>query len=138
MEKSSKTVPLRNSSKTENTPYMTYPDPLHNTQFTYNFANIDKLSSTLSIPWEWQNDLPSDHSTTYIRFTWDLATMWVSLLLKKKSEYLTMIQAWKDSKTHNLNEVNKLLWKTSTHLLYHPKRLCFSHQTGDHAGALWF
>ena len=87
------------------------PRSHHDAQFTYNFTNIDDLSSPLGIPWECQKDLLFNFSTTYIGFTWNLATMQVSLLPNKKLKYLTMIQTWKDTETHSLNEVEKLYGK---------------------------
>ena len=87
------------------------PRSPHNAQLTYNFANIDHLLSLLGIPWEQQKDLPFDCLTTYIRFTWDLATMEVSLSPQKKSKYLNAIQAWNISKTHSLDNVEKLYRK---------------------------
>ena len=55
--------------------------------------------------------MPFACSTTYISFVWDLATMWVSLPLKKKTKYLATIQDWTDLKTHVLNNVEKLYGK---------------------------
>lgn len=87
------------------------PRSRHDAQFTYNFTDIDNLSSLLSIPWEHQKDLPFNFSMTYIGFTWSLATMQVSLLPNKKLKYFTVIQTWKDTETHSLNEVKKLYRK---------------------------
>lgn len=87
------------------------PRSSHDEKYTYNFADIDNLSSPLGIPWEREKDLPFARSTTYIGFEWDLATMRVSLPAKKKTKYLATIQEWTASKTHTLNEVEKLYGK---------------------------
>ena len=87
------------------------PRSAHDEQYTYNFADIDNLSSPLGIPWEREKDMPFARSTTYIGFVWDLATMRVSLPSKKKTKYLAAIQDWTDSKTHVLNDVEKLYGK---------------------------
>lgn len=54
--------PLHNLSKSS-------PRSHHDAQFTYNFTNINDLSSLLGIPLEHQKDLPFNFSMTYIGFT---------------------------------------------------------------------
>lgn len=87
------------------------PRSSHNKTYSYNFANINNLSLQLGIPWEQEKDMPFAHSTTYIGFKWNLATMQISLPAKKKTKYLATIQDWTSSKTHTLNKVEKLYGK---------------------------
>lgn len=80
-------------------------------EYAYNFADIDKVSEKLGIPWEVSKDVPFGFQVTYIRFDWDLQTRSVVLGLRKKEKYIAAILEWQSHKTHQLNDVERLYGK---------------------------
>lgn len=79
--------------------------------FTYNFEDIDRLSSSLGIPWEKYKDLPFASSSSYIGFQWNLDSLTVSLSTKKSSKYIICIEEWLLHPNHTLSDVQKLYGK---------------------------
>jgi len=79
--------------------------------FTYCFADIDKLSKILGIPWEPAKDIFFSSRAPFIGFLWDLATRTVSIPESKKKKYLAAIQEWEARSTHTLLEVQQLYGK---------------------------
>jgi hypothetical protein len=84
------------------------PRSIKDSQYTYNFDDIDRLSSTLGIPWERSKDLPFASSTSYIGFLWDSESRTVSLSPKKRLKYSLSIDKWLLCPKHSLNDVQKL------------------------------
>jgi hypothetical protein len=84
------------------------PRSPHDALFTYAMQDIDDISAQLGIPWELEKDAPFASSFTFIGLTWNLATRSVSLPDTKKQKYGEAIKAWNSSRTHTLNEVEKL------------------------------
>ena len=80
-------------------------------KFTYNFDDINKISDALGIPWEASKDVNFTSSVTYLGFVWDLTTRTVTLSEPKRAKYLLAIMDWQKSRTHSLNEVQKLYGK---------------------------
>ena len=76
--------------------------------YTYNFDDIDRLSSVLGIPWEKSKDLPFASSSSYIGLVWDLEMLSVSLSQEKRLKYSLSIDEWSLRAKHNLNDVQKL------------------------------
>ena len=87
------------------------PRSVTDAQFTYNFDDIDKVSSQLGIPWDCSKDQPFSNSSTYIGFDWDLSSLWVSLSSAKKEKYSRAILEWNARSSHVLNDVEKLYGK---------------------------
>jgi hypothetical protein len=87
------------------------PRSAEDLRFTYNFDDIDVISTRLGIPWDRTKDQHFGHTTTYIGFTWDLATLRVSLGPSKKAKYSHAIAEWTARPTHVLNDVEKLYGK---------------------------
>ena len=77
-------------------------------KYTYNFEDIDALSHQLGIPWESSKDVPFSTSVPYLGLIWDLELRVVTLSESKRSKYLLAIKEWNKSRTHSLNEVQKL------------------------------
>ena len=77
-------------------------------KYTYNFEDINALSCQLRIPWEASKDIPFSTSVTYLGLVWDLGLRVVTLSESKCSKYLLAINEWSKSRTHSLNEVQKL------------------------------
>jgi hypothetical protein len=84
------------------------PRSIEDSRYAYNFDDIDRLSSTLGIPWERSKDLPFASSTSYIGFLWDLESRTVSLSPKKRLKYSLSIDEWLLRPKHSLNDVQKL------------------------------
>jgi hypothetical protein len=78
------------------------------TEFSYNFDDIDHLSAELGIPWEASKDIPFSSTAVYIGLTWDLAEDAVSLPEEKRFKYLASIAEWVARKAHTLEDVQKL------------------------------
>ncbi|KIK80559.1 hypothetical protein PAXRUDRAFT_158357 [Paxillus rubicundulus Ve08.2h10] len=87
------------------------PRSEHDKSFTYDLSDIDRLSSTLGIPWETSKDQPFNHSTMYIGFSWDLKARTVALSPEKVDKYLRAIHAWHKYPTHCLQDVQELYGK---------------------------
>ena len=79
--------------------------------YTYNFDDIDRISSALGIPWEISKDMPFASSTIYIGLLWDLDSRTVSLTQKKSLKYILSIEEWHLRPKHVLNDVQKLYGK---------------------------
>ncbi|GLB43995.1 putative tyrosine recombinase [Lyophyllum shimeji] len=81
------------------------------TTYTYSSADIDAISQTLGIPWEASKTIEFSFSVQYLGFVWDLQERTVSVPEGKKAKYLQAITEWKSSKTHSLDEVQRLYGK---------------------------
>lgn len=86
----------------------TSPRSSHDASFSYAFQDIDHISTKLGIPWEREKDTPFSHIFTFIGLTWNLRTKTVSLPEQKKQKYLNALRDWQSSKTHTLNEAEKI------------------------------
>lgn len=87
------------------------PRSEHDSLFSYSFADIDRISAPLGIPWEASKDQPFSSRVDYIGFTWDLETRTVSLSEKKVAKYLQAINEWRARATHTREDVEKLYGK---------------------------
>lgn len=90
-----KNLPQRNSGQTH----------------AYDMGDIDSISEFLGIPWQVSKDLPFASSTTFIGLNWDLKEKTVSLPENKILKYRSAITKWRTSRTHNLEELQKLYGK---------------------------
>jgi hypothetical protein len=77
-------------------------------EFTYGMGDIDRISSELGIPWEASKDIPFGVEVPFIGLQWNLETRMVLLPEAKKTKYIKAIQAWESSRTHILEETQKL------------------------------
>lgn len=84
---------------------------LDGTIFPYDFADINKVTDPLGIPWEMTKDVPFNHVVPFIGFSWNLVEKKVSLPEPKKEKYLRAIFEWKQQPTHTLEETRKLYGK---------------------------
>ena len=80
-------------------------------RFTYNIADINKISESLGIPWETSKDQPFAPSTTYIGFVWDLEQRTVTLSPSKSDKYINEIEVWLARRAHTLKHVQELYGK---------------------------
>ena len=80
-------------------------------QYMYCLEDIDRLSTTLGIPWEISKDCPFSFTPTYIGFVWDLSRLTVALSPSKQEKYLQAVLSWCEKATHNLQEVQSLYRK---------------------------
>ena len=88
--------------------------------FTYDLSDVDRISEELGIPWERSKDVGFNESFPFIGFIWDIRKKTVSLRPEKKEKYLQAIEEWKQSRSHNLEEVQKLYGKLLHATLAHP------------------
>jgi hypothetical protein len=89
---------------------------VYDKDFTYSFSDINEISRELGIPWQMEKDIPFTHKFPFTGFLWDLERYTVSIPEKKKHKYLDAITLWSISRTHTLEEVQKLygkLWHVS-------------------------
>ena len=77
-------------------------------EFTYADADIDELSSHLSIKWQSSKSIPFGEEVPYLGFRWNLRTQVVYLPEEKKVKYLAAIAEWRCRRTHNLIETQQL------------------------------
>ena len=84
------------------------PRPSEDTDFTYNMSDIDNISQELGIPWETSKDIPFSSTPLFIGFIWDLDRCTVQLSEPKRMKYITAIDNWSLSRTHVLEDVQKL------------------------------
>lgn len=87
------------------------PRAEHDSLFSYSFADIDRISAPLGIPWEPSKDQPFASKVDYIGFTWNLDTRTVSLSQKKIEKYLQAIDHWGTRAAHTQEDVEKLYGK---------------------------
>ena len=87
------------------------PRPAADREFAYADADIDKLSIYLGIRWEASKSIPFGEEVSYLGFRWDLRTRVVHLPNEKKARYLAVIGEWKEKRTHDLIETQRLYGK---------------------------
>ncbi|TFY59650.1 hypothetical protein EVJ58_g5647, partial [Rhodofomes roseus] len=80
-------------------------------RFSSCMANIDSISAQLGIPWQTEKDTPFAATFVFTGFVWDLENKTVSLPRAKAEKYLGAISVWQQSRTHTLDEVQKLYGK---------------------------
>jgi len=88
--------------------------------YTYDLSDVDRISDQLGIPWERSKDVNFSSSFPFIGFTWDIEKKTVALRAEKKDKYLLAIKEWKKSRTHTLEEVQKLYGKLLHATLAYP------------------
>ena len=87
------------------------PRPATDQEFAYADADIDKLSTHLSIRWEASKSIPFGEEVRYLGFRWDLRARVVHLPDEKKARYLAVISEWGKKRTHDLIETQRLYGK---------------------------
>jgi hypothetical protein len=87
------------------------PRSAHDGLFTYNLSDVDRISDALGYPWELSKDVPFANKVPFTGFIWDLTQKTVALDSKKQEKYLLAIDTWHTSRTHTLEEVQKLCGK---------------------------
>jgi len=88
--------------------------------YTYDLSDVDHISDQLGIPWEHSKDIGFSSSFPFIGFTWDIEKKSVALRTEKREKYLLAIKEWRETRTHTLEEVQKLYGKLSHATLAHP------------------
>ena len=83
----------------------------HDSNFTYNFDDINAISQELGIPWERAKDHLFSPSAPYWGFEWNAQLKQVSMGEGKKKKYIDAIHEWMLQETHTLYEVQKLYGK---------------------------
>ena len=94
---------------------------LDDTQYAYDFRDIDSISHPLGIPWEKSKDTPFSHKPVYLGFEWDLQRKTVCLTEHKRQKYSSAILQWLRSPCHPLSDVEKLHGKLSHATLVIPE-----------------
>lgn len=84
------------------------PRSAHDATFSYAFQDIDEISHRLGIPWEREKDSPFAPTFTFIGLAWSLISRSVTLPLPKRQKYQRAIEEWECTKTHTLNDAQKL------------------------------
>lgn len=79
--------------------------------FTYSFTDINDLSSRLGIPWQEEKDHPFSSEFPFTGFSWNLETKVVAIPPLKAAKYLRAIEDWRRTRTHTLEDVQKLYGK---------------------------
>jgi hypothetical protein len=79
--------------------------------FSSSFAEIDRASSPLGIPWESTKDSPFAFTVVYIGLFWSLPALTVELAETKKDKYRAAITNWHSRETHVLLDVQQLYGK---------------------------
>ena len=87
------------------------PRSEHDSLFSYSFADIDRVSAPLGIPWEPSKDQPFASKVDYIGFTWDLEARTVALSQRKVDKYTQAIDCWLMRPTHTREDIEKLYGK---------------------------
>ena len=92
-------------------PIKTFPQQNPNQTHAYDIQDIDDISKFLGIPWQISKDIPFATTTTFIGLEWDLKNKTVSLPEKKIQKYRKAITEWQTTRTHDLQELQKLYGK---------------------------
>jgi hypothetical protein len=80
-------------------------------KFSYNMADIDRISEPLGVIWKLVKDSPFGPSAKYDGFKWDLKKYEVSVPKEKREKYLEDLTKWEERKTHTLEDVHSLYGK---------------------------
>ena len=87
------------------------PRPAADQKFAYADTDIDELSIRLGIRWEASKSVPFGEEVPYLGFLWDLRSRVVHLPDEKKTRYLAVIGEWKEKRTHDLIETQRIYGK---------------------------
>lgn len=87
------------------------PRAIIDEKFTFAFADIDRVSQPLGIPWEPSKDTAFAYEALFLGLLWGLPKLSVELSPAKKGKYLAAIEEWRSQKTHVLLDVQKLYGK---------------------------
>ncbi|TFY58125.1 hypothetical protein EVJ58_g6607 [Rhodofomes roseus] len=79
--------------------------------FSSCLADIDAISAELGIPWQKEKDVPFATTFVFTGLLWDLDAKTVAIPRAKADKYRTAIATWRTSRTHVLEEVQKLYGK---------------------------
>lgn len=90
---------------------LTSPRSLHDSQFNFDFADINHASVPLGFPWELTKDTVFAIVVLYLGLMWNLAKLTVQLSAAKKAKYLAAIAEWRSHVTHVLLDVQRLYGK---------------------------
>ena len=83
----------------------------HDSFFTYNMDDINRVAAHLGIPWEKSKDIPFGTVIRYIGLEWDITQRTVALPDDKREKYKAAISEWLSRTTHTLREVQSLYGK---------------------------
>jgi hypothetical protein len=86
----------------------TSPRPPSDTRHTYSMQDINELSADLGLKWEVTKDTPFSFKPTFIGFVWDFDVHTVTLTPPKRTKYITAIDEWSQSRTHSLDDTQRL------------------------------
>ena len=87
------------------------PRPATDQEFAYADVDIDRLSARLGIRWEASKTIPFGEEVVYLGFQWNLRSRVVHLPDEKKARYLAVIEEWREKRTHDLIETQRLYGK---------------------------
>ncbi|KAF7343054.1 Reverse transcriptase/ribonuclease H [Mycena venus] len=105
-------------------------------QYCYNFDDIDRVSIPLGMPWKTSKDFQFSSAAPFTGIIWDLDTRRISLTTEKKAKYRDDIAAWRSKRTHVLSDVRKLHGKLIHSCLIVPRGRAYL--TGLEAMARYF
>jgi hypothetical protein len=77
-------------------------------QYCYNFDDIDCVSIPLGMPWKTSKDVQFASAAPFTGIIWDLEARHISLTPQKQAKYRDDITAWRSKRTHVLSDVSKL------------------------------
>ena len=80
-------------------------------EFAYADIDIDSLSDHLGIKWATSKSIPFGEEVAYLGFQWNLRSRVVYLPDEKKARYLAVIAEWREKRTHDLLETQRLYGK---------------------------
>ncbi len=79
--------------------------------FTYNFDDVDAVSSDLGIPWKHKKDIPFSSVFPFTGLLWNLDTRSITLPPEKREKYVSSIKEWLTNDVHVLSDVESLYGK---------------------------
>ncbi|OBZ65157.1 hypothetical protein A0H81_14835 [Grifola frondosa] len=79
--------------------------------FSYNLDDVDRISSRLGIPWQHSKDIDFANEFPYTGFLWNIEAQTVAIPRTKCEKYLAAIHEWQASRTHTLQQVQRLYGK---------------------------
>jgi hypothetical protein len=80
----------------------------HDAEFTYCFEDIDAVTAPLGIEWGASKDKPFAPRNVAMGLLWDVQNGTVAIPEEKRARYLASIREWRSSRTHTLEEAEKL------------------------------
>ncbi|PPQ86833.1 hypothetical protein CVT24_000128, partial [Panaeolus cyanescens] len=87
------------------------PRSPEDSRYCYNMDDINRVSTTLGIPWQSSKDIQFSSSAPYFGFIWDLSDCTVALSPEKASKYKEAIETWESRRRHTLLEIQQLYGK---------------------------